>query len=257
MADALAGLAAAYEGATGESLAELLGLPLVAVYDEIESTLDAAHRLGEAGASPGVLVLAERQTAGRGRLGRGWHSEWGRGIWLTLLERPSDHTAIDVLPLRAGMGAARVLDEYVDGVIGLKWPNDLYVQGRKLGGILVEARWRAQRLDWLAIGLGVNVLPPTGVLAANLRAGTSRLAVIQALVPALRAAAACQGTLTDNEVGEYAERDVAAGRRCRTPGEGIVRGIDRRGALVVDMAEGRREFRAGSLVFNDNDEGGA
>lgn len=239
-----------YDGADARTLAGALGVPRVELFASIGSTLDAAHELAAAAAPDGTLVLADAQTAGRGRLGRSWQSDAGRGIWLTLVERPVDPEALDVLSLRIGLAAAAALDRFAPARVALKWPNDLYVEGRKLAGILVEARWKNGRLDWLAVGFGLNVRPPSDApWAAALREGTSRLEVLRALVPALREAARRPGRLAPAELDAFASRDLARGRACREPGEGTVVGIAADGALLLDTAAGRRSFRAGSLVL--------
>ena len=134
--------------------------------------------------------------------------------------------------------------------IRLKWPNDLYVADAKLAGILVEARWRANRLDWVAIGIGVNVRAPTDVEnAASLKPRVDRVDVLTALVPALRAAAQARGPLSSAELEEFAARDMAAGRACVTPASGRVCGITSSGELLVDTDVGLRTFRDGSLTF--------
>jgi BirA family biotin operon repressor/biotin-[acetyl-CoA-carboxylase] ligase len=95
-----------------ERLQRRLALPSVAYFDEIGSTLDAAHELAEQGAPAGTLVLAGAQTAGRGRMGRTWRSEPGAGLWLTIIERPTDASAIDVLSLRIGLALAPALEAF-------------------------------------------------------------------------------------------------------------------------------------------------
>src|SRR5262249_37936882 len=145
--------AASYDGRAVASLSRLLDVPRLIVLDSTASTMDDAHSLASAGAPAGTVVVADRQTSGRGRAGRRWASGRGQGIWLTLIERPNDAEALDVLSLRLGLRAARALDRYADTPIRLKWPNDLYVADGKLAGILVEARWRANRVDWVAIGI--------------------------------------------------------------------------------------------------------
>ncbi len=241
-----------WEGADAAALGAALGLPRVEVHARIPSTLDRAHELGALGAPAGTLILAESQTAGRGRSGRAWASPSDTGIWLTLLERPDDAVAIQVLSLRVGVRAARVLDRFAEAPVRLKWPNDLQVGDRKLAGILIEARWRDGRPDWVAIGFGLNVARPAGVPdAASLAAGTDRLEVLAELVPALRAAAAAPGALTPREIGEFGARDVARGRRCREPARGEVRGITPLGGLVV-ASDGRdATFTAGSLLLEE------
>jgi len=241
---------ASYDGRTVASLSRLLDVPGLIVHDSTPSTMDDAHRQASAGAPAGTLVIADRQTSGRGRAGRRWASESGQGIWMTLIERPNDADAVDVLSLRLGLRAARALDRYVESPIRLKWPNDLYVADGKLAGILVEARWRANRLDWVAIGIGVNARAPTDVEnAASLAPHAGRVDVLAELVPALRAAALARGRLSAGELDEFAARDMAAGRACVTPASGRVRGITSAGELLVDTDGGPRAFRDGSLTF--------
>jgi BirA family biotin operon repressor/biotin-[acetyl-CoA-carboxylase] ligase len=248
--------AASYDGHTAAGLAELCRVPRVVVFDEIGSTLDVAHALGEKGADAGTLILADAQTAGRGRLGRSWRSEPGAGIWLTLLERPRHDDTLGVLALRIALALAPALEPFADNGLRLKWPNDVYVDDAKLAGVLVETRWRGQRLDWLALGVGINVRPPAGLGAAGLAPGSSRIDVLRAVVPALRTAAAMHGQLTNDEIANFAARDLAAGRRCVAPTPGMVVGIRPDGALLVDGENGRTAVLAGSLVLtSDNSLG--
>ena len=241
--------AATYDGRDAAALAALLDLPRVLVFDEVASTLDVTHALGERGALAGTLVLADAQTAGRGRMGRNWRSDRGAGIWLTLLERPASAESLGVLALRLALAVAPALDAFAGEPTRLKWPNDVYVAERKLAGVLVEARWRGPRLDWVAIGVGINVLPPTGFDGAGLALGAQRVEVLAAVVPALRAAALASGTLTDDELARYAGRDLAVGRECIEPAAGVVAGIRPDGALLVDTPAGRVGCHAGSLIL--------
>lgn len=244
---------ATYDGCGADELRALLDLPRVEVYDSVTSTLDVAHVLGEAGAPAGSLVLAERQTAGRGRQGRRWSSIAGSGIWLTMVERPTDPIGVEVLAIRLGIGAARALDRFAAEPVRLKWPNDLFIGAGKVCGILVESRWRDQRIEWVAVGVGINVrMPPDMPAASALRAVASRVPVLEAIVPAVRAAAAARGPLDANELAEYATRDLASGRGCRLPAPGVVQGIDERGSLVVATAVGDVTCRSGSLVFEED-----
>ena len=219
-----------------------------------------AHDLAARGADAGTVVVADAQTAGRGRMGRSWRSEPGAGLWLTLIERPRDPSALDVLSLRVGLALAPALDPFADAEVRLKWPNDLYVGERKLGGILIEARWREGEPEWVAIGVGINLRPPASEpRAVGLRDGTPRDDVLAAIVPRLRAAAALAGPLTAAERSAFAGRDLAVGRRCREPAAGVVQGIDASGALLVAIASGDASpggprvvaVRAGSLILEE------
>ena len=201
--------------------------------------------------------MANQQTAGRGRAGKSWASQAGAGIWLTMIERPTDASGLEVLSLRAGLAAAEALDRFAPEPIRLKWPNDLYIEEGKLGGILVEARWRERSVEWIAIGVGVNVRRPENVeRAASLEPGTDRLDVLTELVPGLRVAAAATGPLDAEELEEFNARDLARGRTCREPALGRVAGITPRGELLVALADSVAPFRSGSLVLEEERGGG-
>ncbi|HWZ59155.1 MAG TPA: biotin--[acetyl-CoA-carboxylase] ligase, partial [Gemmatimonadaceae bacterium] len=239
--------AARYEGVSAAELAARLGAPRVDVYESVTSTMDLAHAAAEAGAPAGTLIVADRQTAGRGRHGRRWTAAPGAGVWLTVVERPANAAALDVLTLRLGLHAARVLDPYLDAPAQLKWPNDVYASGGKLAGILVEARWQDERPAWVAIGIGINVRLPVDVPgAAAVRAGTSRLDLLTALVPGVRAATTADRMLGDVEMSDYASRDVAFGRPCREPVVGTVVGISPSGELLVRSGGVVGAYRSGS-----------
>ncbi|MGH7603402.1 MAG: biotin--[acetyl-CoA-carboxylase] ligase [Gemmatimonadaceae bacterium] len=222
------------------------------VLESTTSTLDVAHRLAAQGAPAGTLVIADEQTAGRGRGGKSWMSAPGAGIWLTVIERPSDSSGLGVLSLRIGMGVAAALDRFAPEPIRLKWPNDLYINSGKLAGILVEARWREQAVEWVAIGIGVNVERPDSVEnAAGLEPGTSRVDVLNDLVPSIRAAAAAMGPLAGDELEQFNARDIARGKSCIQPALGRVVGITPAGELLVALADSVASFRSGSLVLGE------
>jgi len=224
-------------------------VPRVDVHASVTSTLDVAHAVA-ATVPAGTLVLADEQTAGRGTQGRRWTSRAGDGVWLALIERPGDATALDVLSLRCGLYAAESLDELAPAAIGVKWPNDLYVSGRKLAGVLIETRWRGASAEWVAIGFGLNVAPPPLDTGIGLAAGATRLDALARLVPALRRAAGATGHLTPDELARWQRRDVARGRSVAAPSHGTVAGISRAGELLVLGANGAEErHRSGTLTF--------
>lgn len=241
-----------WDAETAATLRSLLDLPQVEVLPSVRSTMDVVHTLGAAGAPAGTLVLADEQTAGRGRGGRSWRSPRGAGIWMTLLERPSDADALGVLSIRLGLKAVPVLQRYTDAPVRLKWPNDVLLGRRKLAGVLVETRWRERQVDWVAIGIGVNVsAPDSDDASASLREGTRRIDVLAELVPALRAAARSRGPLMPEELARWAASDHAAGRLCRSPVRGRVRGLAADGSLIVERDGEIALARAGSLVLEE------
>lgn len=240
--------AGSWDGFSAEDLARRCAVPSVEILGETDSTLDVAHALASRGAPEGTLVIADTQRAGRGRFGRAWSSEPGRGVWCTVVERPRDPKALDVLSIRVGLRAAQALDAFADECVGLKWPNDLVLAAGKVGGILAEARWTGASIAWVAVGVGVNVATPSDVpTAAGLRAGVRRVDVLAAIVGAVCSAGAADGGLSPMELTQYAERDVLKGRKISAPAVGTVTGIDASGALIVETARGSELHRAGTI----------
>jgi len=125
---------------------------------KVDSTNTAAMRLGEQGEPHGSVVLAEEQTAGRGRAGRKWISEKSAGIHCTVLLRPPVPPAhAPLLTLVAGLAARDAAAEELDSLPDIRWPNDLLIGGRKFAGILTEMHAEPDRMHYAVIGIGVNV----------------------------------------------------------------------------------------------------
>ena len=238
------------DGIDAAALEQRLAVPSVHLFESIGSTMDEAHRLAGEGAPAGTVVIAGEQTSGRGRGGKRWTSAPGLGLWFTVLERPDSPSGLDVLSLRLGLHVAPVLDGFANGPVSIKWPNDLYVGEQKLAGILVEARWRDARPDWVAIGIGVNLTPPSDMPdATGLGSRVSRTELLAALVPAVRRAADSRGVLTHGELSGFANRDYLRGRQLREPAGGVALGIAEDGSLIIQGATGASHFRGGSIVF--------
>lgn len=237
-------------GSAGEALARALELPRVEAHASLSSTMDEAHALAAGGAAAGTLVLAELQTAGRGRSGKRWISEPRAGIWATIIERPRDASGLDVLSLRVGLNLAKVLTRWTPSAVQLKWPNDLFVGGCKLAGVLIEARWRDQRPDWVAIGIGINLVVPADQPDATALVLADAKDVLGEMVPALRAAAFATGPLSERELNDFAARDVTRDRRLLAPAAGLARGITADGALLIESNGAVTSYRAGSLVLS-------
>jgi len=200
---------------------------------ETGSTNDRARELADRGAPHGTLVTAREQTAGRGRWGRAWVGPPGRALLLSLLVRRFD----PLLPLRAGLAVADVAGD--DALV--KWPNDVLVHGRKLAGVLVEARPQA---GWAVLGIGLNVAVDPAELPQELRAiaGTLGRAPERLEATLVELLAALERRLADPPAATLAglrARDALRGRRLRWPdGEGRGAGIDDAGALLVELDDG-------------------
>jgi BirA family transcriptional regulator, biotin operon repressor / biotin---[acetyl-CoA-carboxylase] ligase len=243
------------DGIPAAQLASRWGVPQCGVFARLGSTLDAIHDLGAQGGPAGTVVLAEEQTAGRGRDGRTWHSPAG-GVWLGMLFRPAQ-ADVSAFSLRAGLVLADVVDDLAHRPLArLKWPNDVVVgdQGRKLAGILCEGRWQGEALQWLALGMGVNVanaIPPElaerAMALSEVVPEIRRLDVLDRLVPALTRLGAHGVKLTERECIAFAERDWLRGRQLRLPMFGRAAGVRADGALLVDTGAATAGVREGHV----------
>jgi BirA family biotin operon repressor/biotin-[acetyl-CoA-carboxylase] ligase len=127
------------------------------IYDEVDSTQNIAHDLVRQGAAEGTLILAEQQTAGRGRMGRAWHSPKSKGIWMSLILKPKISLQFTPhLTLLTAVALCRALQPYVPHKVGIKWPNDLLIRERKVSGILLESSAEDVRLNYVIAGIGVS-----------------------------------------------------------------------------------------------------
>ncbi len=127
-------------------------------YFRIGSTNDVALRLAARGAPHGTLVLAEEQTAGRGRFGRKWYSEKSSGIYSSIILRPPlAPAAAPILALMAGVATHRALSTTTGMAGDLRWPNDLLINGKKASGVLTEMNAELDRVHAVVLGIGVNV----------------------------------------------------------------------------------------------------
>ena len=226
-------------------------------FAELASTMETAHARAQDGAVHGTAVVAARQTLGRGTRGRAWSSDLG-GLWMSVIARPSRTDALEALSLRVGLATAAVLELTCPALprLGLKWPNDIVIDGRKLAGILCEARWGSGHCLWIVVGLGINVRNrvPADLerVAAAIRSwdpavGPEALAAPVAAAVALAAREA--GPLTTRELQAYALRDVLAGAQVTEPLAGTAEGITEAGALRVRTDAGPvREVLAGVVA---------
>ena len=221
------------------------------------STNDDIHGMAQAGAPDGTVVIADAMTAGRGSRGRTWHAGPG-GVWISVLRRPASSIETAVLSLRVGLGLAAVLQPLVGHPVALKWPNDLVVDQRKVGGILCEMRWHGARPAWVAIGVGLNVtnrLPDAlrhmATTLAQVHAGLSLAEVRDAVIPVLRAVKVDDTVLDPLEIAEFDRRNWLRGRAISSPVQGTVGGIDQSGGLEVTGTDGTSHvLRAGDLTLS-------
>ncbi len=143
---------------------------------ETGSTNDLAKELAGQGVPEGTLVVAERQSKGRGRMGRAWSSPAG-GLWFSLVLRPAIHpSGVAGINFLAGVACAEALASIPGVQPRIKWPNDVLLQGRKVGGILLELSAEADRVNHLVLGIGINVNVDLDAFPAALRNSSTSLA---------------------------------------------------------------------------------
>ena len=219
----------------------MIGLPRVH-HRVIDSTNERAKELALAGARHGTLVTADEQTAGRGRQGRTWSAEPGDALLLSLVLRSLD----ELLPLRAAVAVAESIP--LDAQI--KWPNDVWVEGKKVSGILVEGR---PQEGWAVLGIGLNVATRSfpeelSEIATSLAlegAALSREEVLDALLASLDRLLAADAA---DVLAAWRERDALLGAEVAwNGGRGRGAGITDAGALRVETDAGVVELDAGEV----------
>lgn len=242
-----------YDGYSAEELGSLVGSPRCLVFDTVTSTLDVVHAIAEEGAPAGSLVVADAQVAGRGRQGRRWHSPPGAGVWLGYLGRPTRGGERGVAALRVGLALTETLGA-LDIAASIKWPNDIVVSDRKVGGILCEGRWARDRLRWMAVGVGVNVHGPmpeelrdVAVALDEVQPYVTRVGLLEQLVPRLHDLPD-RPELTEAELRTFHMHDWLAGRRIGAPVPGRGRGIDVDGAFLIETDAGVERIVGGGIV---------
>ena len=239
-----------WEGEEVAALRRAWEVPALEIRARTGSTNDGARALAEAGAAAGTVVLADAQSAGRGRRGRTWTDAPGRSVLLSMVWRPAG-PAPGAAPLRAGLAVAEALAELGVADVSVKWPNDVLARGRKLAGVLCEGAVGGAA-PYLVVGVGINVLQGADELPRELAAtatsvalaagaGVSRRAVATAVVRGLLAAAPrATDPLSAAELAALGARDALAGRPVAVDDvpAGVAEGVAADGALRVRRGAG-------------------
>ncbi|MDH4209633.1 MAG: biotin--[acetyl-CoA-carboxylase] ligase, partial [Anaerolineae bacterium] len=127
-------------------------------YPTVISTNDLAKELAKQGASSGTTVIAEEQTAGRGRMARTWYAPARSSLLLSVLLRPCfGPDRLPQLLMASALATAAAIEGHTGLPVGLKWPNDVILRGKKAGGLLIEAGLSGETLDYAVIGIGLNL----------------------------------------------------------------------------------------------------
>ncbi|MFT7538155.1 MAG: BirA family biotin operon repressor/biotin-[acetyl-CoA-carboxylase] ligase [Lysobacterales bacterium] len=226
---------------------KILGKEVV-YYESVDSTMKAAFKYGLDGCAEGLVVCAEEQTAGKGRLGRKWQSPKSKGIYMSLVLRPQ-LVATDVakLTLLTGVAVYEAIKKVADIDIKIKWPNDLLVGKHKVCGILTELHAEMERVKFVVIGIGINVnndieelLPEATSIKQESKNTVSRIKIVQEI---LRSMELWYGVVQDQgfapvlqKWNEYASTINKRIQIQDVEGEAI--GLDEYGGLMIRTDEG-------------------
>jgi len=244
-------------------------VPHLLCLETVDSTNTEAERSLAAGEPVPLVILAREQRQGRGRFGRAWHSPANGNLYATFVFRPQlDPARLQDFTLWMGLNVCELIENFCRIRPGLKWPNDLYFDGRKAGGMLTEARVDADQVRDLVFGLGLNVNGRAASLPADLRRTAVSLAdATGAVVDLNRFAAALIGRMSsayadfvsqgyrDKCADLWQRYDILRGRPVTVNQggravRGIATGVDDEGSLLVQSEAGRTErFRAGEVTL--------
>jgi BirA family transcriptional regulator, biotin operon repressor / biotin---[acetyl-CoA-carboxylase] ligase len=216
-------------------------------FRQVGSTNTVAREMAEAGAPNGTVVTAAGQTAGRGRQGRTWTAPPGSALLFSAIVRPLGKRQ-PLLPLAVPLAVCEAAERLRPGAeCKVKWPNDIHLEGRKLSGILIEAR---PQEEWAVVGVGLNLAIPDDEFPEELRGRATSLfgdgdAPTEIAEAARVALSEALGRWVEADTGTilaaWRERDTLLGREVSWErGSGVAEGIDERGYLLVRLADGER-----------------
>ena len=229
----------------------------------VASTMDEIAALAQNGEPEGTVVVAETQTAGRGRGGREWQAPPGTGVLCSILLRPTvPASRLGTLALVVGVTVAEAIEAETGQRCQLKWPNDVWLDERKVAGILIATRFEADRWPWVTVGIGINVnLPasslPEGATSLLVATGQShdRSRLLEHLLDGFETAyAAFVAGDGIADLAGWRRRAALVGERvsvitAEATRSGILRDVDDDGALLLETANGGRErIVTGDLV---------
>ncbi len=249
-----------------------LGRP-IAYFRQVESTNNEAKALAAAGCPEGQIVVAEEQSVGRGRLSRGWFTPFARGVWFSIVLRPpfSPHDA-PKCTLLAAVAVCSAIRRATGVACGIKWPNDILYDGKKLVGILTEMSAEMDAINHIVIGIGINVNIAAADFPVELREVATSLSIaagrplprLDILVAVLEELERVYGQVLEHGfapvLAEWRNESVTLGRAVDVIGpgrrfSGVAADIDADGALLVRTADGTERVLAGDVSIRPAEGG--
>jgi len=250
------------DGLPVEALRERCGVPALHVVHRTQSTNDDLRALAEQGAPAWTTIVADYQLAGRGRSGQSWHAAPGESLlFSTLVRYAGGASSLTAAPVRAGLRVARAIEQVAGAHAMVKWPNDVYLDDRKVAGILCEGAANP-RTGYIVVGIGINVAqqqwPDDLPAAVSLLEATGRLVsradLLATVLAELRRSPALPEPLIETELVELHARDFLRERHIAVDDApaGVANGITTDGELrVITAGERTRLVRTGSVRVSE------
>lgn len=235
-------------------------------FDEIDSTNNYAKKIGNEGYPHGTVITAEKQTLGRGRVGREWKSYNNHGLWFSIILKPDmEPEGAQVVTLAAAVAVVEGISEHLGIVCGIKWPNDIIIGNAKLGGILTELSAEPGHINYVVVGIGINVNQEAADFDEEIKNKAQSLRIItgepisrvKLLGSILKHFEIIYSLLRDGSTGEIIEKcnkySVTVGKAVRVVFKnveyiGMAQAIASDGKLIVKCNDGvEREISAGEV----------
>lgn len=239
----------------------------IIVYKTIGSTNEQAKKEAMSGAREGTVIIAEEQTAGKGRRGRSFFSPYGTGIYMSIILRPDmEMSEATFITTAVSVAVARVIESVTNQKAGIKWVNDIYIDGKKAAGILTEAvmDFETEKVDWVIVGIGLNYTTEESSYPEDIKdIATSVFEGKNTNVTRNELAAKIINEVLDicteksggKFIEEYKERSIVIGNNIAVIRDGKSEcakaiDIDNSGGLVVEYPDGRRDtLKSGEITI--------
>lgn len=244
---------------------QLIGCKVIH-FDEIDSTNTYAKKIAYEGCPHGTVVIAERQLSGRGRVGREWKSDNPEGLWFSIVLRPDmEPEQAQLITLAASVAVVEAISETAGIICGIKWPNDIILNSCKLGGILTELSAELGHINYVVVGIGININHNTGTfddeikktaisLKQDANRDFSRVEILSSLMTGFESIYNLLIAGNTNEIiSRWNRSSVTLGKEIRITAKnveyiGIAESITANGRLIVRCNDGEtREISAGEI----------
>lgn len=229
----------------------------ILLFKTINSTNTYGKKLAADGAKSGTVIIADQQTEGRGRRGHSFYSPPKTGLYMSVILRPQSFAAdIDMVTVCAGCAVCRAVENLTDRKPMIKWVNDIFIDDKKICGILSEGvtDFEAGSVDSIVVGIGVNVTTDIFPQEIENKAGALNCQISRSKIAAeiIKQLFECLNSTREKNIAEYKSRSLVLGKeisyfRNNLPCQGRAVDIDQKGQLIVETEDGRETLNAGEI----------